>query len=65
MAERVQIVLEAQDLASGVLRGLVSRFGTLGNVVSDASDAFGRFSNFMGLANAALTDSSISTADLE
>lgn len=65
MAERVQIVLEAQDLASGVLRGLVSRFGTLGNVVSDASDAFGRFSNFMGMANAALTDSSISTADLE
>lgn len=65
MAERVQIVLEAQDLASGVLRGLVSRFGTLGNVVSDASDAFGRFSNFMSLANAALTDSSISTADLE
>jgi predicted Fe-Mo cluster-binding NifX family protein len=65
MAERVQIVLEAQDLASGVLRGLVSRFGTLGQVVSDASDAFGRFSNLMSLASKSMTEGNVSAEELD
>ena len=63
MAERVQVVLEAQDLASGVLRGLVSQFGIMGQAVSDASDALGKFSSFLDLAAQAQTDASVSAED--
>lgn len=65
MAERVQIVLEAQDMTSGIIRGIAGQFGVLGNVVSDASDAFSRVTGFMDLMNNAAKDSSISAADLE
>ena len=63
MANRVQIVLEAEDLASGVLRGIVSQFGQFGAVVSDASDVVGKFNGFMDLQKRAVTDASI-TADM-
>lgn len=63
MANRVQIVLEAEDLASGVLRGIVSQFGQFGAVVSDASDVVGKFNGFMDLQKRAVTDASI-TADI-
>lgn len=65
MAERVQIVLEAQDMASGVMRGIVSRFGALGAVVSDTSDAFGRFTSFLDLQKRSATDATISAGMLE
>ena len=65
MAERVQVVLEAQDLASGVLRGLVSQFGIMGQAVSDTSDELGKFSSFLDLAAQAQTDASVSAEDLE
>jgi len=65
MAERVQIILEAQDLTSGVMRGVLSQFGKLGNVLSDASDAAGRFGSFMKLLKASQHDTSISTEQLE
>jgi hypothetical protein len=35
MAERISVVIEAKDAASGVLRGITSQFGALGNVVEE------------------------------
>lgn len=65
MAERVQIVLEAQDLTSGVLRGIVSQFGELGGAFSDITDAVSKYNGFMDLVDQANKGAAVSADELE
>ncbi len=53
MTARVQIEIEAQDNASGVLRAIAGQFGTLGNVVSDLSNMLSANSKFLNLSKQA------------
>jgi len=64
MTERVQIEIEANDAASGVLRAITAQFGELGKVGSDAANMFKANSNFMSLYSKAMKDGSVSTEDL-
>jgi hypothetical protein len=65
MAERVQIEIEATDAASGILRGITSQFGALGNTFSDFANMVKSNSNFMGLYSRAMKDGSVSAGELE
>lgn len=65
MADRVQVILEAQDMASGVIRGIVSQFGALGEVGSGLVDVFSKNAAAVDLYQRALEDSSVSIADVD
>jgi len=64
MTARVQIQIEAQDAASGVLRAITSQFGVLGGAVSDMSDMFSKNTAVFDLYQRGLTDMSVTTADV-
>lgn len=64
MTARVQIQIEAQDAASGVLRAIVSQFGALGNALSDAADLFSKNNELTDLYTRGLKDMSVSAQDV-
>ena len=64
MTERVQIILEANDMMSSVFRGVLSQFGDMGNVISGVSDSVGKSVTAFNLYNQSLTDTSITSEDL-
>ncbi len=50
MTERIQIIVEAKDMASGVLRGITSQFGALGNLVEDLASPTQNWGNIAASA---------------
>jgi len=64
MANRVQIVLEAEDAASGVLRGITSQLGSFGNVLSGVGDVVSKNEALFSLYQKGLDDTSVSIAQV-
>lgn len=56
MTERVQIIVEAQDSASGILRGITSNFGELGSLIEDLASPTQNWGNITASAVSAVID---------
>lgn len=56
MTERVQVVVEAKDAASGVLRGITSQFGALGSAVEELTGSSINWGNVIAVAGQAAID---------
>lgn len=50
MAERVQVIVEAKDAASGILRGITSQFGALGSIVEELTGSSVNWGNAVAIA---------------
>ena len=65
MAERVQIILEAEDEMSGIFRGILSQFGEFGQLGSDMVDVFSKSTAALQLYERGLTDTTVSIEDMQ